>query len=204
MAQRGLPGQDVSRETLERLHHYEGLLRKWNSTINLVSRSTIDSLWDRHFLDSAQIFSLVQPKGLWADLGSGGGFPGLVVSILAAERKPDLRVMLVESDLRKSIFLRTVVRELDLNALVLAERAEAVSPLGAAILSARALAPLAELLTFAERHLRPDGTAVFPKGARFRAELDAALASWRFDVQTFPSQTNPDAVILKIGGISRV
>jgi 16S rRNA (guanine527-N7)-methyltransferase len=196
---------DVSRETTERLSRFADLLRKWNPSINLVSRTTLDSLETRHILDSAQLFDF-KPAGArhWVDLGSGGGFPGLVIAILAAELAPTLRVTLIESDRRKATFLRTVARELDLKEVrVLAERIETVPPQDADVVSARALAPLPDLLAYAERHLAPGGIALFPKGAR-HDEVDDGLASWRFEVQKFPSRTDPKAVILKLGAIARV
>lgn len=195
---------DVSRETLDRLETYAALLKKWNPAINLVAKSTLNDLWDRHIVDSAQIFGLIPDFLHWADLGSGGGFPGMVVAILAAERQPQAKVTLVESDLRKATFLRTVARETGIDADVISQRIEQVPPLGADVVSARALAPLDRLLAFAERHLTPQGTAVFLKGQNFQSELDTALASWRFDVQKLPSQTESTAVILKIGGLARV
>ncbi|WP_126975243.1 16S rRNA (guanine(527)-N(7))-methyltransferase RsmG [Frigidibacter oleivorans] len=196
---------DVSRETRDRLETYESLLRKWNPAINLVAKSTLGDLWTRHFRDSAQLFDLC-PAGAtrWADLGSGGGFPGLVVAILAAERAPGLAVTLVESDVRKAAFLSTVARETGLNVRVLADRIEAVAPLSADVLSARALAPLPQLLAFAERHLAPGGRALLPKGANHAAEIAEALASWRFDLQKHPSQTDSQAVILEVTGVAHV
>ncbi|MBK1634865.1 16S rRNA (guanine(527)-N(7))-methyltransferase RsmG [Rhodovulum adriaticum] len=198
--------RDVPRETSERLSAYAALLRKWNPAINLVSRSTLKDLETRHIADSAQLFDLA-PKNAahWVDLGSGGGFPGLVIAILAADAAPQMRVTLIESDLRKATFLRTAARELGLeNTNVLSQRIEAAPPQGADVLSARALAPLTDLLSFATRHLAPDGVALFPKGARHDQELEAALATWRFTVQKIPSTTDPQAVILQIGGIARV
>ncbi|WP_095587808.1 16S rRNA (guanine(527)-N(7))-methyltransferase RsmG [Actibacterium ureilyticum] len=195
---------DVSRGTLDRLETYAALLKKWNPAINLVAKSTLDDLWDRHIVDSAQIFGLIPDFQHWADLGSGGGFPGMVVAILAAERQPQAKVTLVESDLRKATFLRTVARETGIDADVISQRIEQVPPLGADVVSARALAPLDRLLAFAERHLTPQGTALFLKGQNFQTELDTALASWRFDVQKLSSQTESTAVILKIGGLARV
>jgi len=197
--------EDVSRETSDRLSRFAELLRRWNPIINLVSRSTVDALETRHILDSAQLFDLM-PAGAqtWVDLGSGGGFPGLVIAILAAEQAPALRVTMIESDRRKATFLSAVIRELQITqAGVLVERIESAPPQQADVVSARALAPLKNLLAYAERHLAPEGVALFPKGAT-RDDLDAALASWRFDVQKIGSRTDPDAVILKIGGIARV
>ncbi|WP_319825196.1 16S rRNA (guanine(527)-N(7))-methyltransferase RsmG [Thalassovita sp.] len=197
--------KNVSRETAERLKAYADLLQKWNPRINLVARSTLPDLWERHFLDSAQVFSLA-PEAFdsWVDLGSGGGFPGLVCAILAQEQNPVSKFTLVESDARKSVFLRTVIRETGLSAIVLSDRIEALSPLQADVLSARALADLATLLSFSERHLGKAGVALFPKGVNWQKECQVARTSWKFECETFNSATEPGAVILRIGGISRV
>lgn len=199
-----LEALDVSRETVHRLDTLVEHLLKWNRAINLVARSTLDELWTRHILDSAQIFDLAPASARhWADIGSGGGFPGLVVAIIAAEKAPSLRVTLVEADRRKSEFLRSAGRECGISVEVIAERVEAVPPLGADVLSARALAPLPVLLGHAERHLAPGGIALFPKGAGHEAEIAAALERWRFSVQKFPSRTDRDSVVLRIGDIAR-
>ncbi|KCV82532.1 16S rRNA methyltransferase GidB [Actibacterium atlanticum] len=195
---------DVSRETLDRLESYEALLRKWNPAINLVAKSTLKDAWSRHILDSAQVFELGQGAKHWVDLGSGGGFPGMVVAILAAERAPDMKVTLVESDQRKATFLRTVARETSVSAEVIADRIEEVTPLNADVVSARALASLEMLLSFAKRHLNHSGKAIFLKGENYQQEIDAALATWRFNVQKTPSTTDTRAVILSIGELSRV
>ncbi|TCP61128.1 16S rRNA (guanine527-N7)-methyltransferase [Rhodovulum bhavnagarense] len=198
--------QDVPRETSDRLAAYAALLRKWNPAINLVSRKTLDELESRHIADSAQLFDLRPDDAChWVDLGSGGGFPGLVIAILAVDDAPGMRITLIESDQRKATFLRTVARELGLlNVTVINDRIEAVPPQGADVLSARALAALSDLLAFGERHLAPHGIALFPKGARHAEELQAALATWTFNVQKIASKTDPQAVILKLGGIARV
>ncbi len=200
-----LPGLDVSRETIARLEQYEALLKKWNPAINLVSAPTLAQVWDRHFLDSAQIFAIARPQaGLWADLGSGGGFPGLVLAVLAKEFAPDLKLTLVESDHRKSAFLMTVARELGLSVQVIAKRIEAAPVLAAEYLSARALASLEALLGFCELHLAPGGTAYFPKGAQWKEELSAAQKIWSFDCKAHPSVTDSEAAILEITGVRRV
>jgi 16S rRNA (guanine527-N7)-methyltransferase len=199
-----LAGLRVSRETKARLRHFEALLRKWNPAINLVAKATLDQFWNRHILDSTQIYTLDDTGSrAWADLGSGGGFPGLVVAILAKGEGRDLAVTLVESDRRKAAFLMTVARELDLTVRVLDQRIEALPPLGAGIISARALAPLADLLGHAVRHLAADGLALFPKGATHAAELRQALGSWRFSYRTTASVTDQNAVIYSIRGITR-
>lgn len=196
---------DVSRETLERLEIYASLLKKWNPAINLVSPSTVNGLWTRHFLDSAQVLSAApSTQGGWCDVGTGGGFPGIVVALMAKELAPDMSVTCIESDVRKATFLRTVLRETGVDATVISERIEKAIPQEASVFSARALAPLSKLLSFAERHLSPSGTCLFQKGATYQNEIEEALESWRFELDKIPSVTNPDAVILKIGAIERV
>ena len=193
-------GVDVSRETSDRLERYLELLEKWTSRINLVAPGTIRSAWRRHFVDSAQLWHLRPPRARsWVDIGSGAGFPGLVVAILAKELDPDLAVTLVESDARKAAFLRAVMRETSVEARLEVARAERIAPQGADVLSARALAPLDRLLALAERHLGQKGVALFPKGANAETEIEAALARWSFRCEKHPSRTDAKAVILKIG-----
>lgn len=200
-----LARRDVSRETLDRLRIYDRLLHKWNPAINLVSKTTLEAVWSRHFLDSAQVFDISDPSAAsWADLGSGGGFPGLVVAILAAGQGRDQAMTLVESDTRKAAFLMTVARETGIKVAVKPVRIEALEPLSCDILSARALAPLAKLLEFCERHLRPGGQALFPKGANHAEELRQALETWSFSYDTVPSATDPDAVVYSLREIRRV
>ncbi|WP_172297850.1 16S rRNA (guanine(527)-N(7))-methyltransferase RsmG [Pseudoruegeria sp. HB172150] len=195
---------NVSRETLERLETYDSLIRKWNKAINLVANSTLDDLWNRHFLDSAAAFSAVPtPSGRWVDLGSGGGFPGAVVAIMAAEVAPDLSVTCIEADIRKASFLRTLSVETGVPINVLSRRIEQAPPQNAQYLSARALAPLTQLLAHAEQHLDPTGTAIFLKGESWRQEVETALETYRFSVENIPSPTQHGAAILVIGGISR-
>jgi len=195
----------VSGETVDRLQQFAALVIKWNSAVNLVSKSSIPSLWARHLLDSAQVFRLAPPQAKrWLDLGSGGGFPGIVIAILAAELLPSLRVTLVESDQRKSVFLSESIRQLDLSVDVKACRIEILQPQLADVMTARALAPLTELCGYARTHLAPGGAALFQKGASVEAEIAAAQAAWRFDLVRHPSLTDPAAVILDIRAIADV
>ncbi len=199
-----IAGLDVSRETWDGLLCLEGMVRQWNPAINLVSRSSLTDLWGRHIHDSAQLFQFCPALAQsWVDVGSGGGFPGLVVSILARELRPDLRVTLVESDLRKATFLRQAVRTLHLSADVQSQRIEAIPGLQADVLSARALAPLEALLAIAERHLKPGGLAIFPKGERHAEEIAEARRAWDMDIEAHPSQSQPDAAILIIKRFER-
>lgn len=196
---------DVSRETMSRLDQYAALLTKWNPAINLVSKSTLATLWQRHFHDSAQMYQFRPENTLhWVDLGSGGGFPALVLAVLALEFNSDDKFTLVESDVRKVAFLQTVIRELGLNAVAIAERIEAVPPLGANVLTARALSSLDKLLEFAELHLAPNGIAVFPKGETYKKEIEDTVGQWKFELEEFTSKTNPNGAILKIGDLKRV
>ncbi|TNF61225.1 MAG: 16S rRNA (guanine(527)-N(7))-methyltransferase RsmG [Rhodobacteraceae bacterium] len=193
---------DVSRETRERLQIFHDLVVKWTGRINLISKSSIPDLWPRHILDSVQVFRAGDAVDHWVDIGSGGGFPGLVVAICARVDWPDTRFTLIESDQRKAAFLRTAVRELGLSVTVLDQRIESAPPQAADILSARALSDLAQLLVFVDRHLKPEGVALFQKGASWRKEVDAAKRTWSFRYRAITSLTDEDAVILRIEGIA--
>ncbi|KIC10252.1 16S rRNA methyltransferase [Leisingera sp. ANG-M1] len=199
-----LASLDVSRETMQRLEIFEQVIRKWNPKINLVSKNSLDHLWTRHIADSVQVFRCGERGSLWTDIGSGGGFPGVIVAILAADEEPDMKVTLIESDQRKSAFLRSAARECGVSLTVISKRIEQADPQNADILSARALADLSLLLEFSERHLAAGGTALFPKGVTWKKEVDNARQQWRFDAEPVRSLTEPEAVILKIRGVARV
>lgn len=193
----------VSRETLEDLHRYEELLLKWTTSINLISRASIPEVWSRHILDSLQLWPLLPHDESLMDIGSGGGLPGLVIAI-AAKHDPKIGgITFLESDRRKSAFLRTVVGVLDLPAEVISERIEIAAPQKCKILTARALASCNELLFFASRHLKSEGKAFFLKGARAEEELEEARRHWRFSLTKHTSKTDKGAVILEIGDLSR-
>ena len=193
----------VSRETLDALNVYHDLLIKWNPRINLVSKSSIENLWDRHIWDSAQIVEYTNAVKTWVDFGSGGGMPGLVLAIVAKTTDSHRRTVLLESDQRKAAFLRTVIRELSLNARVIVERIETAAPLRADVVSARALADLPTLLSFANRHLSKHGTAFFMKGQSWEKEVSSARETWSFDLNAHKSKTSPSAAILEIKDIQR-
>ena len=200
-----ISGVDVSRETLERLGAFEDLVRKWTKKINLIARNDVDHIWDRHIVDSAQVWSSAPDEwNHWVDIGSGGGFPAIILAAIAVEKKPDARFTLIESDQRKATFLRTAIRELNLNAIVLDDRIELAPPQNADVISARALASLTILLGFAERHLAPKGIAVFQKGKSADDEIIEAKHTWAFDYNKVPSITNGDACVISIKGFSRV
>lgn len=194
----------VSRETLQKLEHFADLVAKWTRRINLIAPSSIDGIWNRHILDSAQLVRHAPANATsWIDLGSGAGFPGLVIAALWSETNPQGHVTLVESDQRKAAFLRQAARELALAVTIHTTRAESLPPTNADILSARALAPLVNLLPLAARHLAPTGIAIFPKGRNAAAEIEEARKSWRFDLAIRDSVTDHEGRILRIERIER-
>jgi 16S rRNA (guanine527-N7)-methyltransferase len=194
-------GVDVSRETMTALETYAGLLRKWQKAINLVSAATLDDLWRRHFLDSAQILPLL-PTGLGqiVDLGSGAGFPGLVLALLSG--RP---TQLVESDQRKAAFLGEVARATGCagRVQVHAARVEALKPWAASAITARALADLGQLLDWAAPFVTADTVCIFPKGAKAEDELTAALRHWKMTVERRRSVTDPTGLILRLSHLER-
>jgi len=190
---------DVSRETLERLTVYLDLLRRWQPAINLVGAATLADPWRRHVLDSAQLAAHV-PAGAadLVDLGSGAGFPGMVLALLGARG-----VHLIEGDRRKAQFLREVARLTGASATIHGERIEQVQGWPAAVVTARALAPLPRLLDLAARFLVSDSVALFLKGKSVKRELTDARASWHMVSETFASLSEPTGTVLKLRGIRR-
>jgi 16S rRNA (guanine527-N7)-methyltransferase len=186
----------VSRETLARLEVYAELLRKWTRAINLVGPTTLPDLWRRHMLDSAQLLPLL-PAGRprIADLGSGAGFPGLVLAICGAGE-----VHLIESDQKKATFLRQVARETETDVTVHMARIESVEPLQADVVTARALAPLAELLAYARPLLAPGGRCLFLKGQGVEAELTALPREVQTAIERVPSRTDSAACVIRLEG----
>ena len=184
----------VSRETLDRLTHYAGRLRHWQSRLNLVGPRTLDTLWWRHFLDSAQLYPLI-PKGArtLVDLGSGAGFPGLVLAVMGVPE-----VHLIESDQRKAVFLREVSRETAPTVTIHATRIESAPMLVADCVTARALAPLDRLLALAHRFRAPSTVYLFPKGQDVDRELTQTTRLRYTHMERVPSVTAPDASILRI------
>ncbi|MBW6399221.1 16S rRNA (guanine(527)-N(7))-methyltransferase RsmG [Roseomonas sp. HJA6] len=189
---------DAGRNT--RLAAYRDLLLRWNATINLVSAKTADDIDRRHIADSLQIVPLLPPDGAIADLGSGGGLPGIVIAAALPERE----VHLVESDRRKAAFLIEVAGTLKLSHVKIhAQRIEQATLPPIAALTARALAPVDVLLGFSARFLAQDGVAVLPKGRTAEQELTSASTRWHFTAERFESRTDPEATILRLSEIRR-
>ncbi len=185
---------NVSRETISRLQAYHDLLIKWQKAINLVSPKTLEDIWERHFADSAQLAIHIPENIKVADLGSGAGFPGLVLAVM----RPDLEIHLVESDSRKCEFLKNVSRETKTKVQVHSNRVEnIVAGIAPGYITARAFAPLEELLGLIPESCR-GAPLLLLKGRQAQEEAAAAARKFDFDMEDFPSLTDPDARILKI------
>lgn len=194
----------VSSRLVRRLGLLVDLVQKWNPTINVVGRSTTDQIWERHILDSVQLFSCATAnQSLWLDIGSGGGFPGLVIAILADEFLPGLKVALVESDKRKAVFLSEAARQIGIVVAVHACRAETLPPQAADVVSARALAALDDLCGYALRHLKGSGICAFLKGSGAEVEIEAARKAWHFEVDRVSSITDSKASVLFLRDLRR-
>jgi 16S rRNA (guanine527-N7)-methyltransferase len=210
---------DVSRETIARLDRFVGLLLVWQRRTNLISPSTISSLWTRHVADSLQLLQLAEafppyppaPAGkgregaVWLDLGSGGGFPGIVIACALAD-VPGSRIHLIESNMKKAAFLREAVRETKVPGIVHAARIETLVPLlggEADYVTARALAPLPHLLDMIAPFLKRGAKAFLPKGQDLDIELTKATKHWNIEVESVPSKTSRTGRILIVHALTR-
>lgn len=207
----------VSRETRAKLEAYAAELLRWQKAINLVAPGSIPELWHRHFADSAQLVAVATtatgmpaPTGktipsTWLDLGSGGGFPGLVVAIMLSEQSKT-RVTLIESDSRKAAFLRNTARIVGVPVDIFCERAERAatrsSLKGVDVVSARALAPLPQLLTWTYPFVGPHTKLLLPKGRSVDTELQDAENKWKFDRDLRPSLTDSEARIAVVTNLA--
>ena len=190
---------NVSRETLNGFYEYETLLSKWNEKINLVSKNTLVDIWERHFLDSGQIIKHVEASGKrWVDVGSGAGFPGLVVALLLRDRKIDCDLVLVEKNPKKGFFLSEVIRKLKLSVEVVNDNIDTLEPLNADILTARAFSELNNLIEIAFRHRKKEGICLFLKGENYKTELDKTLNFWFFDYDIVDSLSSPSGKIIRV------
>lgn len=189
---------DVPRGTYEKLLTFEILLCKWNTTINLVGNT--QTIWERHILDSLQLSEYLPLKGVLADIGSGAGFPGLILAMLRGPQDaPD--VHLIESDARKCQFLLEAARLTDTPVTIHNARAETVSLKNVVAITSRACASLQELLSLSERWLQADTICVFPKGQSGMAEVEAARETWQFTLAEKPSCTEENSVIYLLSEI---
>jgi len=190
----------VSRETLGRLVRYAELLRDWNARHNLVSPKSLEDLWRRHFWDSAQLLALVpETAKTLADLGSGAGFPGLVLAELLRNR---VRVTLHDATAKKCVFLAAAAETMDLPVTVENKRMEDIAPKAFDVVTARACAPLPKLLGYAQNFSGPGSVSLFLKGQNVGSELTEAHKYWNIKVRQIPSLTDPSGVILELRELS--
>ncbi|MBX3531483.1 MAG: 16S rRNA (guanine(527)-N(7))-methyltransferase RsmG [Rhizobiaceae bacterium] len=191
--------RDVSRETLARIEIFMSEFERWAARINLASPSTLPHLWERHVLDSAQLIAIAPQARRWLDLGSGGGFPGAIVGILMSEHV-DGSAVLVESNAKKAAFLRTALGLAGAPTQVEQARIETCRAIGRDfdVVTARALAPLRELLNLASPWLQRGATALFHKGRDYRREIQQSRDAWDYDLLEHRSVADPESVILEI------
>ena len=199
----------VSRETLTKLMAFQALLGKWQQSVNLVGPTTLADFWQRHAADSAQILRYAPSSAkIWLDLGSGGGLPGLVLAIMLAEKTPAARLSMVESDRKKAAFLRAVIADIGLSAEVYHSRIEALGdarPTGLAaidVITARALAPLGDLLGLLHPFYDSSTVALLHKGRHWQEELTASEQYWKLTYKAHISDTNADARLLEITALA--
>ncbi len=191
---------DNPEDLIAKLEIYEREIERWNPKINLISPQTMPDIWQRHFVDSLQLKKFV-PRGTKTamDIGSGGGFPALVLAAAC----PDISWTLVESDQRKGVFLRKASRAMKLKVNVVSERIEKVKIPSPHIITARALADLNKLLEWVELFAQENTTLIFPKGKSWESELTCALKNWQMDVKIIPSETDSNAKIICITHLKR-
>ena len=190
---------DFEPQRLARLERYLAHLVKWQKAINLVGSKTLGDPWRRHMLDSAQLVPLLGRPETVVDLGSGAGFPGLVIAILT-----DIPVTMIESDNRKATFIREAARVTETTVNVINDRAEDVPPQKADVVTARALAPLDRLLPWVHRHLREDGRAVLLKGRDVDEELTLAAKHWTMRASRTASLSDPSATVLILSELAPI
>ena len=191
---------NVSRETYDKLKLCQQALCEWQNKFNLVSKNSLEDAWNRHFLDSAQLFPLLPStaKSL-VDLGSGAGFPGMVLAVMATEKTPYLKLTLVESITKKTLYLNHLKQICGCtNVEIINDRIEKLTGKTFDVVTARAVTALTDLLTYAYPLLKKDGVCIFPKGRSYEEEIKQTEKKWNFEYQVVPSTTAEDGVILMI------
>lgn len=196
---------NVSRETYDKLKLYQQLLSEWQQKFNLVSKSTLDNSWQRHFEDSAQLFKYI-PKNakILYDFGSGAGFPGMVLAIMSGDKTPYLKICLVESVGKKTLYLNEVKQKTNTSVEILNQRIENLKPQKADVITSRALTALKDLLNYAYPFCKSETLCIFPKGRRYCEELQDARRYWNFDCRVEDSTTDSDGKILLITNLSKI
>ena len=195
---------NVSRETIEQLKAYEASLREWQNKFNLVSKSSLDDAWKRHFLDSLQLLKYI-PEGAKSlcDFGSGAGFPGMVLAIALKEKTPYLKAVLVESIGKKTLYLKEVAKITNTNVNIINDRIENLPNVKYDIITSRAMTSLSKLLGFAHRFCKKNTICIFPKGKSYMEEISEAKNNWNFDCLVENSEQSDEGKILIIKNITR-
>lgn len=196
---------NVSRETYLDFVRYVELLKEWQTKFNLVSKNSLEFVWQRHIEDSAQLFNYI-PKNsnLLYDFGSGAGFPAMVLAIIAKEKMPDLKFKLVESITKKTLYLNAVKNELQLeNVEILNDRVENLPKQTADIITARAMTCLNNLLGYSFPFCNKETKLIFPKGRSYNDELDEAKKCWNFHLNIQKNEVCEDGVVLIIENLRR-
>ena len=190
---------NVSRETFERLERYHDLLLKWQARVNLIGPDTVSESWTRHFLDSLQLLPfLPNPEARLLDIGSGAGFPGMVLAVCGMKN-----ITLAESDQKKVIFLKEVARVTDTEVAIHAARVEALDAPSFDVITSRACSALTTLLDYSSKFVSHETFCLFPKGRNYTKEVDDAHINWNFELETAPSVTDTQGVILKLSQVNR-
>lgn len=194
----------VSRETMDKLKAYEASLREWQNRMNLVSKNSLEDAWQRHFQDSMQLFSLLPQQGIVYDFGSGAGFPGMVLAVMASEKTPYLKFRLVESIKKKTLYLNEVKKITGIsNVEVLNKRIEDIPAEVADVVTSRAMASLSDLLSYAQKFCTRKTKCIFLKGKSYANEIAEAEKLWKFKAEVLPSQESDEGVILIITDIHK-
>lgn len=195
---------NVSRETFDKLKIYQSMLNDWQQKFNLVSKSTLEDAWNRHFLDSVQLIQYIPDTArVLYDFGSGAGFPGMVIAAVAAEKLPKLKVNLVESTSKKTVYLNAVKEKLGIDVAIHNDRIEKLPIEKADVITSRALASLSELLEYSYRFCHKGSVCIFPKGKKYSEELAEAHKKWRFKCRVEPSMQSDEGRILIITDLSK-
>ena len=195
---------NVSCETFNELNLYLALLTEWQNKFNLVSNSSLQDAWNRHFLDSAQLFKYIPNEAVsLADFGSGAGFPGMVMAIMAKYKTPYLKVTLIESIKKKTVYLNEVAQKTATSVTIINDRIENVKPQKFDVITSRAMTALNDLLKYAEPFCHDKTVCIFPKGKRYAEELASAHKNWHFKCQIEPNETSDEGKILIITDIAK-
>lgn len=196
---------NVSRETFLKLKTYEASLHEWQNKFNLVSNASLENAWQRHFEDSVQLFKFIPTSArTMLDFGSGAGFPALVLAIMAQEKLPQLKVKLIESIKKKTLYLNTVKELCQLNVDVVNDRIENLPAQKVDVITSRAMCNLNDLLKYSLRFTTKQTLMIFPKGRSYQEELDEARRNWKFDCRIEKNEVSDDGVILLINHLSSI